>query len=375
MKYRRKLFSTKDIYDLGPTDDLFVKAIRENCEFQYGNCEAYKKILDLEGFSPERLNKIEDLSDLPFIPTAVFKKNRIFTIPERKMAFKATSSGTSGSFSKIGFEFSAAWCALKMSLRVTSKRKLISLRPCNYIVFGYKPNRHNKTGVSKTAFLTTMLAPSLSRTYALLYRNGKYEPDLEGVINAIVKYSKRRAPVRFMGFPSYIFFVMKMMEDRGLKVQLPNGSKIMMGGGWKQFYAEEVDKSIFYDLAKRIMGVDDDDIVEFYGAVEHPVLYCDCRNHHFHVPVYSRVLIRDTHSLKPVPNNTPGLVNLITPISYATPILSVMPDDLGILHDGKECGCGCTSPYLEILGRVGLKDIKTCAAGAADILNANGGNI
>ena len=45
-----------------------------------------------------------------------------------------------------------------------------------------------------------------------------------------------------------------------------------------------------------------------------------------------------------------------------------MTDDLGILHDGAECGCEITSPYLEIVGRVGLKDIKTCAAGAAELL-------
>jgi len=45
-----------------------------------------------------------------------------------------------------------------------------------------------------------------------------------------------------------------------------------------------------------------------------------------------------------------------------------MTDDLGILHDGTECGCGISSPYLEIIGRIGLKDIKTCAAGAAELM-------
>lgn len=52
----------------------------------------------------------------------------------------------------------------------------------------------------------------------------------------------------------------------------------------------------------------------------------------------------------------------------ATPILSVVTDDLGILYDGEECGCGILSPYLEIVGRIGLKDIKTCAAGAEELI-------
>ena len=112
--------------------------------------------------------------------------------------------------------------------------------------------------------------------------------------------------------------------------------------------------------------------MEFYGAVEHHILYCDCIHHHFHVPVYSRVIIRDVHSLEPVENGTPGLVNLLTPMVKATPILSVMTDDLGVLHEGGECGCGNPSPYLEILGRIGLRDIKTCAAGAAEILKGVG---
>ena len=171
-----------------------------------------------------------------------------------------------------------------------------------------------------------------------------------------------------MGFPAYTWFLMKLMEERGIRAQLPRGSKIMLGGGWKQFYTEEVDKATFYALAERVLGVKDTDIVEFFGAVEHPILYCDCPRHHFHIPIYSRVLIRDPETLETLEQGRPGLVNLISPLVSATPLVSVMTDDLGILHDGASCGCGSDSPYLELLGRVGMKDIKTCAAGAEQIL-------
>ena len=171
-----------------------------------------------------------------------------------------------------------------------------------------------------------------------------------------------------MGFPSYTYFTLKKMQQQGIRLTLARGSKILLGGGWKQFYTEQVDKQTFYSLAAEVLGLADADIVEFFGAVEHPILYCDCARHHFHVPAYSRVLIRDVQTLAPLPNGQPGLVNLLTPMVAATPILSVMTDDLGVLHDGAECGCGLDSPYLEILGRVGLRDIKTCAAGAAELL-------
>lgn len=59
--------------------------------------------------------------------------------------------------------------------------------------------------------------------------------------------------------------------------------------------------------------------------------------HHFHVPVYSQVIIRDIKTMEPLGYGRPGLVNLITPMIKAVPILSVMTDDVGVLHVGKEC--------------------------------------
>ena len=65
-------------------------------------------------------------------------------------------------------------------------------------------------------------------------------------------------------------------------------------------------------------------------------------------------------------------MEFLTPLLTATPILAVMTDDLGILHPAGSCPCGNPAPWLEILGRVGLKDIKTCAAGAAELLGKGG---
>ena len=367
MRYRRKLFRHADPYDLAGTEALFAAAARENCRNAYDRCPAYRTILDAEGFSPEQLQTTDDLAALPFLPTALFKRRQLLTRPRRLLPVVVTSSGTSGQASEIGFTFGDLWAGLRMVLRVCRQRHLISPIPCHYVVFGYQPTRKNRTGASKTAFGVTLFTPALSRTYALRWQDGAYVLDLKAVQAAIVKHSRSRFPLRFMGFPSYAWFLMKQMEEQGVRVQLPKGSKLMLGGGWKQYYAEEVEKPVFYALAKKVLGLEETDIIEFYGAVEHPILYCDCEQHHFHVPVYSRVLIRDVRTLEPVSNGTPGLVNLISPMVSGTPLLSVMPDDLGVLREG--CACGRRSPYLEILGRVGLQDIKTCAAGAAELLS------
>lgn len=368
MKNRSRLFRWKNPYDTKGTERLFLAAVKENCRFQYAHCGSYREILDHFRFSPDDLKESKDIEKLPFLPTWVFKNYALFSMPKKRMLIQATSSGTKGKFSRVGFELSGLWNGLWMVLKVGSCRKLFSLRPTHYIVLGYKPHKGNETAVTKTAYGATLFTPALSRTFALKMKEGKYEPDLDGVIAAVIKHSRGHFPVRFMGFPSYLYFMLQKMEERKVSVKLPRGSKILLGGGWKQFYTEQVDKQTLYRLAEKVLGVGEEDIIEFFGAVEHPILYCDCPKHHFHVPVYSRVVIRDVDTLEPVGMGQAGLVNLITPMTLATPILSVMTDDLGVLHEGESCGCGISSPYLEIIGRIGFQDIRTCAAGAADHL-------
>ncbi len=370
MSCRFRLFHWPDPYDTAATDALFTDAARECAAYHAAHCPEYRAVLDAAGFSPDDLRSVGDLARIPPIPTAFLKTHHLQTMPENRLRtpIRATSSGTSGRASEIGLDWGACFDGLEMIRRVAAPRGLISPRPCHYVVFGYAPRRGNTMAAAKTAYGYTFLAPALDRTFALRWENGRYVPDLDGVIRAIVRYASSPHPTRFIGFPAYTYFTLRRMDERGVRVRLPRGSKMMLGGGWKQFYREAVDKTVLYALAERVLGIPEEEIAESYGAAEHPILYCDCRNHRFHVPVYSRVLIRDVRTLEPLPPGEPGLVNLISPMIRATPLLSVLTDDLGILRPGEACGCGIASPTLEILGRAGMDEIRTCAAGAEELL-------
>lgn len=368
-KYVKKLFNSKDPYDVFNTDDLFVNAMRENAIYEYNNCIDYKRILDDKAFNPYEINNFDDLVNLPFIPTVYLKHNEMFSKPLWMMPIKATSSGTSsGIRSKIAMGVGDILRGFKMIRKVFAYHKLWSIKPVNYFIFGYQPNKSNQKAVMKTAHGFTYLAPAKSRTYAIRWINNEYVVDLENMKNKLIKASKKKTPIRTIGFPAYTYFLLKEMQEEGIKLNMPKASKITLGGGWKQFYSEKVDKEEFYKLVYDVLGIEEDNCIEFFGAVEHPILYTDCRYHHFHIPVYSRVIIRDPDTFKPVPNGQIGLINLLTPMIEGTPLLSIMTDDLGILHD-RECECGVKSPYLEIIGRVGIKDIATCAQGAQEILD------
>ena len=368
MSKMSKLFKTKkkDIYHLD--DALFFDAMKENFIFHYENNKDYKRIIDEFSFSPYSMQDYSDIENIPFIPTLYFKHHNLLSLKNNRYVVKATSSGTSGkNVSLVGLTFSDILRGWNMVRNVFSYHRLWSIKPHRYIIFGYEPHKGNDKAIAKTAHGFTFLSPSLSKDYAIRWIDGGYKVDLENIENKLIKYSKGKTPIRTLGFPAYTYFLLKDMKDKNIKLKMPKGSVVSLGGGWKSFYKEKVDKQEFYDLVLEVLGIDDKHIFEFFGAVEHPILYTDCRNHHFHIPNYARVIIRDVETLKPVKPGEVGLVNLLTPLSKGTPILSILTDDLGILHD-EECECGEKSMYLEILGRSGVDDVKTCAAGAEELL-------
>ena len=372
MGNRHRLFTWKDPYDVAGTEDLFVAAMRDSCTFHYAHCPEYRAILDHFGFRPEGLQTPADLADLPFLTTLYLKSHQLFSLPQSRMLIRATSSGTRGKKSVIGFEAGGLWAGVHMVLRILRYHHFLSPVPTNYPILGYQPHTSNQTAVAKTATGYTYITPAIHREYALKYGKEGYYVDFEGLIRALERYARSRFPTRFMGFPSYTYFLMEELERRGLRFPLPKGSKIFLGGGWKQFYREKVDKETFYAKAWERFAIPEAHVYESFGAVEHPIYYADCRNHHFHVPVYSRVIIRDVQTLQPAPWGTVGLVNLLTPMLKSVPVLSIMTDDLGVLHEGTDCGCGAVSPWLEIIGRVGMTGIKTCAAGADELRKGMG---
>ena len=368
MLSRQKLFWLSRPYDLPGSDGRFLRAVRDNCAYHIRHCPAYRRICEAEGFSPNRLNTIDDLEKIPVLPTLFFKRHHVSSMPAWRQAFQVTSSGTSGSHSRVGFDWGCVLAEVPMVLWLGFYHKLVSPKPARYVILGYKPGRQDRMGVARTMFGLTHFAPPAGRFYALKWKDGGYLPDLDGAVKTLARWARGALPVRIVAFPSYLWFGMKRLEELGLSVRLPRGSKILLAGGWKQHYAQEVDKSTLYALARRVLGVEEENIHEFFGAVEHPIFFNTCKKHHFHIPAYARVIIRDVRTLKPLPMGEVGLVNLITPLINATPVTSVMTDDLGYLTPGEDCGCGLKSPYLTILGRAGLNDITTCAAGAAELL-------
>ncbi len=372
MNCRKKLFLKRDPYKRTEKTSLdFVCAVREQVEFHRDHCEAYARILEKRGFAPSDIRTEDDIRRIPPLPTLFFKRNKLFSMPEEALAVRAESSGTKGSRSTVGLDRGSLVLGVRMMLRFFRFHKVISLLPVHYIMLGYEPSAHADMGAIKTAHGTTKFAPALSRTYCLKDNGTGYDLDLDGVCDRLIRFGKKHAAVRFVGFPAYMYFIAKKLRERGEKLTLAGRSMVILGGGWKQFAGDEIDRDEFFSLLEDTLGIRRDRVKEFYSAVEHPLAYTKCKNGHFHVPLYSRVIVRDVETLDPVPDGAEGLLSFVSPLVQSMPLTSVVTDDIAVLHHD-ECGCGNPAPYFELLGRAGVGGIITCAAQAADLAGGDG---
>lgn len=369
MDERKKLLFYSGLYDHSQSDKLFMIAMKRNIYLHQTRCKGYRRILSHSHFCLDDLKQTHDLHKLPPIPTLLFKTHSLWSIHPKRVLLSGSSSGTRGRRSNIGYDLKSLFYAAGMVARTASFHQLISLVPTNYLVLGYEPHPSNPAMVVKTQNASRLYAPLVLHTeYALRFRNGAYVLNFHGFYKALEQYARMPFPVRLIGFPSYTYFFLQKLEQTGTRYRLPKGSRLILGGGWKQFYKEQVDRQEFFRLVEHVLGIPRSHCTEFFGAVEHPVVYCSCKNHHFHVPICSKVMIRDVKTLEPLGYGQTGLLNLLTPLADSMPLSSIMTDDLAVLHEGADCGCGCPAPYFKIIGRVGMPEIKTCAANAQELL-------
>ena len=242
MNDRLKLFSQRNPYDLAKSNAVFLRLVRETILFHRDHSPVYRHMLESQGFQPESLVTESDLARIPVIPTLYLKRNRLFSLPDEKLVIRATSSGTKGTQSQVGFDRHSLFYGVLMMIRFFGHHHIISPLPTNYIVLGYEPSQHTQMGAIQTAYHTTRFAPPLHRAYALRDTGSDYELNINGLQKALFRYAKQIFPVRFVGFPSHMYFLAKALKENHIRLKLNPHSRILLGGGWKQFADSEINR-------------------------------------------------------------------------------------------------------------------------------------
>ena len=370
MTAREMLIKTENVYDHAGTSEIFMQAMRDCLKHHVNHNKFFKKYLSESGFEPEKLRTEEDLKNIPFIHANFFKKYEVLSVNREDVVLHATSSGTTGQKSQMFFDQDTFDFGNSMIENEFRYFGFVSDEPTNYVLFTYEPAPSSMNlGTAKTDMGMLSYAPVNDTFFALRYNGQDHDFDVYGTIKALEEYEESGLPVRIFGFPSFLYFTVKQMKDTGHRpLKLNKKSMTMLGGGWKGYADKQIQKSELYALVEEMLGIPEVNCRDGYGSTEHSVPYFECPKHHFHIPIYSRMIIRDVETLEPLPYGEAGFANFITPHLLSVPAVSVLMGDMAILHAPEECGCGIQTPYMEIVGRAGTSKGKSCAITASELL-------
>lgn len=352
-------------------DKLFVVAMKEIIDWHKENNEFYSKVLKMRAFDSKTLKSVDDCANVPFVLANFFKLHEELSIPRDNVAVHLTSSGTTGQKSQIFFYEWTLGCAQRMIDFIFEEHGWYSQTPTNYLLYSYETESGSKLGTSYTDNFLCKYAP-VNYVYSALRLTGQggHEFDVFGCIDRLQRFEKEGLPVRIFGFPAFLHFTLQRMRDLKLPpLKLSPESLVFLGGGWKGNADKAIDKLDLYRNANELLGIPDWRLRDGFGSVEHCIPYIECENHQFHVPVWSRVFIRDLKTLAPLPAGQRGFLHFVSPYITSVPAASVVMGDLASWYPGSNCSCKLDTPYFVIHGRAGLSRNKSCAVAAAELMS------
>lgn len=358
--------------DFSGTDSLFIRAMGEIVQWHKKRNPFYATCLEGSDFASRPPISVEECGDIPWVLASFFKSHETLSVLRSAVKVSLTSSGTTGQKSQVFFDEWSLGAPQVMIDRIFGHYGWVTKdTPVDYLLYTYESEPDTKLGTSATDHYLCKFAPAKNTVFALK-RNGSggHDFDVFGTIASLKESERSGRPLRIFGFPAFLHFTLKKMKDLGERpLRLSPESLIFLGGGWKGYAGQGIHKRELYANVTAMLGIPDERLRDGFGSVEHCIPYIECRNHNFHVPIWSRVFIRDLKTLKVLPEGENGFLHFLTPFATSMPNHSVLMGDLASLHSARECGCDVRTPYFKVHGRAGTSKNKSCAIAAAELLS------
>lgn len=347
----------------------FLAAMREALALHMRRSEVFRGVCRMQGFEPRMLRSEKDLGLVPFIMVNAFKE-RDLSIPGVRVALELTSSGTTGQKSRMLLDRTSLDRVQRLARQVFAGLGLVDpSQTADYLCFTYDPSKARNLGTAWTDKLLMGFTRAGEAFFAFQWdgAKGDFRFAREEAVEALERFEKRGRPVRILGFPA---FALQLCEDfrakRGRSAKLARGSRVITGGGWKDLQDKAMDKGLMRRRLADGLGIPAEHVRDLFGMVEHGVPYVDCGLGEFHIPDYSRVLVRDPATLAVLPAGKTGLLQFMTPYLSSYPSISLLTCDFGSVLP--RCRCGLGGPILRIRGRAGVAKLKGCAVSASRLL-------
>jgi len=359
-------------YEFSPVwRNKFLDAVRLNFLHHKTHSDFYRRLCEYKKFDESQISSFDDIWDIPYILSDTFKFYNIETKTRDPLKTEFTSSGTSGRKSKISMNIISGLRLLSSIYLVYKTLGLASEEPANYLMMCYNPEADNNVGTTNSDVVISCLTPRNELFYVLdINKAGHMEFLKDRSVEKLREFINEGRPIRILGFVHHTCEVIISYREKYGRVQFPENSCILTGGGWKGArnpYGEDFD---YFAFLEENTTIDLKNVRDLYTLIEHPVFYLECEEHHKHIPNVSLACARDPRTLKKLPYGKTGLIHLITPLVESCPILSILTTDYGCIE--KSCSCSIGGPYIKIIGRAGMTKKVTCAFTADQFVSGNG---
>ncbi|GAA0491728.1 acyl-protein synthase [Streptomyces sp. NPDC046215] len=360
----QELCDLTDPYAAGPAEDeLFAAAMAEINAWHRDRSPFFRSLHDATGPGGDAFRT-------PLVHANFFKRHEVLSIPRDDVDLHLTSSGTTGQKSQMFFDRWTIRSAQRMVARIFERNGWITPeQDVNYLLYSYEPARDLNLGTSFTDNYLCDFAPARQVEYALRATGNGHEFDPFGCVAALRRFAQEDAPVRILGFPAFLYFTLERMRAMGLApLRLPEGSLVILGGGWKGNADRQIAKHDLYARVTEQLGIPSERIRDTFGSVEHCIPYIECDRHNLHAPVWSRISVRSTRTLEALPYGEKGYLHLVSPYITSVPAQSVVMGDLASVQPGSACGCGLATDWFTVHGRAGVSRNRSCAVAAAELM-------
>lgn len=346
--------------NLEQKNTLFLEALLEEIRFHYENNDQYRHFCQNKGFDPHNFHG--SLEQIPPIAVSVFKDlgKDLKSIPDNEVKLSLQSSATSGIPSTVVLDKITAKRQAKVMVKVV--KDFIGAERKPFIIVDVSPNPENIRFLgARYAAIGGYLNFASDVNYAL-------EKDDEEKVSFNIENTKKfidsmdkETPMVVFGFTYMLYAqVVKPLLDKGIRFELPKGSKIIHIGGWKKLESEKISKQQFNAAMSRLFSVKEEHVIDIYGFTEQMGLnYPDCECGWKHAPAYSEVIVRHPVTREPLPHGEVGVLEFLSPIPHSYPGNVVLTDDLGVINP-EPCPYGRNGTRFKILGRLKKAEVRGC---------------
>ena len=304
--------------------------------YQYRANTPYRQYCDGYGITPATIHHWQQI---PAFPTSAFKDGLVTSFPLEQAVMAQLTSGTTANRRGEIYRDAIGRELVFHANRVMTGAFLfpdLELQPrCRVLILAPSPQMAPSMGMAM-GMEETRLRFGAPNSRFLLTHSGI---DIKGLIDDLGQAEQSGQPVAFIGATGAFVYFFKACQKRGISFQLPPGSRIGDGGGYRGRFGK-VERADYYQMAEQILGIDADHCVNVLGMAESATNFFenslrrttkggDGVERFLVSPSWTRTVVVDPHTLQPLADGEVGLLRHYDLANLPT-VLAVQSDNLGI---------------------------------------------